>query len=124
MPDSDRGDGVDRGVLDPAVSDTGGARVQSVFSQRTLSEECAWTQERRIRLPVDPVSALGVETSTKSFRTSRAYQLGYGLSHSKTKPIPDSSLKRPTKNHSHPKSLRALTSTSYQSPSPVKKLLA
>ncbi len=25
----------------------------------TLSEECAGTQERRIRLPVDPVSALG-----------------------------------------------------------------
>src|SRR5258707_7741875 len=59
MPDSDRGDGVDRGVLDPAVSDTGGARVQSLFGQCALSEECARTQERRIRLPVDPVSALG-----------------------------------------------------------------
>jgi len=29
------------------------------FSQRALSEECARTQERRLRLRVDPVSALG-----------------------------------------------------------------
>ncbi len=38
-------------VLDPVVSDPGGARVQSVFSQRPLSEECARTQQRPIRLP-------------------------------------------------------------------------
>jgi hypothetical protein len=59
VPDSERSDGVDRGVLDSAVSDIGGARVQGLFGQRALFEECARTQERRIRLPVDPVSALG-----------------------------------------------------------------
>jgi len=53
------GDGIDRRLLDSAVSDPGGARVQSLFSQRALSEECARTQERRLRLRVDPVSALG-----------------------------------------------------------------
>ena len=36
VPDPDRGDGVDRGVLDPAVSNTGGARVQGLFGQRTI----------------------------------------------------------------------------------------
>src|ERR1700733_15108081 len=63
VPESERGDGVDRGVLDPAVSDTGGARLQGLFSQRTLSEECARAQERHIRLPVDPVSAFGRVTA-------------------------------------------------------------
>jgi hypothetical protein len=31
---SERGDGIDRSVLDPAVSDTGGAQVQGLFGQR------------------------------------------------------------------------------------------
>ncbi len=70
MSDSERGDGVDRSVLDPPVSDPGGARVQSVFSQRALSEERARTQERRIRLPVDPVSALG-RTTAGQFSATR-----------------------------------------------------
>ena len=35
------------------------ALLQGLFGQRALSEECARTQKRRIRLPVDSVSTLG-----------------------------------------------------------------
>src|SRR5271170_8481482 len=62
VPDSHRGDGVYRRVLDTAVSDSGATRLGGVSGQRSLPEECSRTQERCFRLSVDPVSSLGWST--------------------------------------------------------------
>ena len=48
----------------------GGVRVEGLFGYSTRSEEFAGAQERRIRLPVDPVSALGRDVLSNISGTS------------------------------------------------------
>ena len=53
------GHGVHRSLLDSAVSDSGIQRARSLSGQRALLKKCSGPQERRFRLPVDSVFALG-----------------------------------------------------------------
>src|SRR5271157_105851 len=58
-PHSDRSHGIDRGLLDPFVSDSGGAGDRSLSGQLSPRQACAGTQKRCSRLPVVAVFALG-----------------------------------------------------------------
>src|ERR1017187_8743840 len=52
-------DGIDGSVLDPALSDPGDTRFSGISRECTAREECAWTEKRCVRLPVDSVPAFG-----------------------------------------------------------------
>src|SRR6202142_4326213 len=52
-------DGIDRGVLDSAMAGAGRRQVRDMPGQRTAFQECAREKDRRGRLPMVAVSALG-----------------------------------------------------------------
>lgn len=56
----------------PLVSDPRGARIPGVPGECALPEECSWPEERRVRLPVDSVPALG-RIATNEFSSARSY---------------------------------------------------
>src|SRR5215472_14026429 len=59
MSHSERGHGVDRGVLDSGISDSGSTGNPGLFSQLSSRQTCTRAQERCGRLPVVAVPALG-----------------------------------------------------------------
>src|SRR5215831_3301475 len=50
--DPDRGDGIDRSVLDSGLSDPGIERDRSLFSECQTGEKCQWAQVGHAGLPV------------------------------------------------------------------------
>jgi len=52
MWSAERGDGIDRGVLDSSVPNPGGSPVECRASQRGSRQECKRAQERYFGLPV------------------------------------------------------------------------
>src|ERR1022692_2693876 len=52
-------DGIDRGVLDSVMAGAGRRQVRGMSGQRTTFQECAREKDRRGRLPMVAVSALG-----------------------------------------------------------------